>query len=132
MPDLYQFIYASLIAPGEPLSSVATIARVSRLNNERCDVTGLLVFDGERFVQYLEGPQGELGKLAKIISVDRRHTDFTVLHEGAFSGDRNFPSWSLAYASAPDEHTLPLLAGASGLQALAQFEDLRHRLHMQP
>jgi hypothetical protein len=132
MADLYKFIYASRIAPGEPLTSVATIARVSRLNNQRQDITGLLVFDGERFIQYLEGAQANVGVLAITIAADKRHTDFTVLHEGNFAGQRSFPGWSLAYASAPDEQTLPLLAGTSGLQAEAQFNDLRLRVDMQP
>jgi hypothetical protein len=132
MPDLYKFIYASRIAPGEPLTSVATIARVSRLNNQQLDITGLLVFDGERFIQYLEGPQAGVGELANTTSVDKRHTDFMVLHEGNFAGERSFPGWSLAYASAPDEQALPQLASASGLQALAQFNTLRQGLDLQP
>jgi hypothetical protein len=70
------FSYHSEIASDASTSCVADITRVSRRFNEAHGITGILIFDGQRFVQYMEGPQQQVVALAKKISLDNRHTNF--------------------------------------------------------
>ena len=48
-PALYEVLYVSTLAPEQPLSVVAEIAGRARQVNAELDVTGLLIFDGQRF-----------------------------------------------------------------------------------
>ena len=54
---LYEVLYVSTLAPDQPTAVVAEIAAKARQVNAELDVTGLLIFDGQRFCQQLEGPQ---------------------------------------------------------------------------
>lgn len=62
---------------------VSDIVRVYRANDPRMDITGLLVFDGGRFCQYLEGSESAVRELANKIADDEWHINFTVKHEGS-------------------------------------------------
>ena len=53
---LYEVLYVSTLAPDQPLQVVAEIAAHARPANASMDITGLLIFDGQRFCQQLEGP----------------------------------------------------------------------------
>ena len=71
------------------------VLAVSRRNNERCGVTGLLVSGGKRFLQVLEGPdQAVLATYARIQN-DPRHFAFVVLSTRAVD-ERAFGAWSMA------------------------------------
>lgn len=47
--DLHELLHVSLMAPDLPLNAVSKIARYARMSNACADITGLLVFDGEKF-----------------------------------------------------------------------------------
>ena len=51
---LYEVLYVSTIAPDAPVSVVANIARTARVFNAAHDITGLLIFDGQRFASSLK------------------------------------------------------------------------------
>jgi len=51
----------------------------SQARNRKEGVTGLLIYDQGRFVQWLEGPTAGLGRVWQSISGDPRHTDVAVL-----------------------------------------------------
>ena len=69
-PALYEVLYVSTIAPDQPLSVVAEIAGRARFVNAELDITGLLIFDGQRFCQQLEGPQKAVLKLCLLYTSD--------------------------------------------------------------
>jgi hypothetical protein len=66
--QLYELLYTSEMALEESPTCVASIIRVSRANNELVSITGLLVFDGLHFCQYLEGPRDAVLRLADKIA----------------------------------------------------------------
>lgn len=86
------------------------ILTVSRRNNERAGVSGLLVQGGRRFLQVLEGPdQAVLATFARI-QADPRHRAFVMLSSTQVP-ERAFGQWSMAHR--------PAGAGeADGLEAL--------------
>jgi Sensors of blue-light using FAD len=53
-------LYVSYLAEASGQPDVAAIVRESWKNSERDDVSGLLVFDGSRFAQFLEGPEAAM------------------------------------------------------------------------
>jgi hypothetical protein len=77
--------------------SVREIVREARNKNEKREITGLLVFDGLRFCQYLEGPEDAVYSLSERIRKDNRHIELAIKEHGPLQGDRRF-AWAMGYA----------------------------------
>ena len=102
---LYEVLYVSTLAPLHPPTVVAEIAARARHVNAELDVTGLLIFDGQRFCQQLEGPQKSVLKLIERIRNDPRHINVEVLHHGPLAG-RRFQQFTLAFSTVEDVDAL--------------------------
>ena len=124
---LYEVLYVSTLAPDQPTAVVAEIAAKARQVNAELDVTGLLIFDGQRFCQQLEGPQKAVLKLIERIRNDPRHVNVEVLHHGPLAG-RRFQQFSLAFSTVEDADALARMELLDGEAALAAFEALRGEL----
>ena len=120
-PALYEVLYVSTLAPGQPLGVVAEIAARARVTNGQLDITGLLIFDGQRFCQQLEGPKKQVLKLIERIRNDPRHTKVEVLHHGPLAG-RRFHQFSLAFSTVEDVDALERMEQLDGDAALAAFD----------
>lgn len=123
-PALYEVLYVSTIAPDQPLSVVAEIAGRARVVNAELGITGLLIFDGQRFCQQLEGPQKSVLKLIERIRNDPRHINVEVLHHGPLAG-RRFQQFTLAFSTVEDLDALARMEQLDGEAALAAFEAVR-------
>jgi hypothetical protein len=79
-----------------PLSEadIEAIGEQSRCNNERLDLTGLLMASGGLFYQVLEGPDEAVDEVYRKIVEDGRHTDLLLLSTET-GVDRQFPKWSM-------------------------------------
>lgn len=116
---IHEALYVSTIAPDAPLSVVAGIAGKSRTYNASHDITGLLIFDGMRFCQQLEGQQKEVLALVERISTDTRHSNITIIHHGPLT-ERRFKSFALAFSNMDDIDALgrlEMLDGQPGVDA---------------
>lgn len=122
--QLYSLLYHSQLAPNAPISSVPDIIKIARSSNASLGVTGLLVFDGQRFVQQIEGPQQILMDLIVRIARDPRHVDFTLQHRGISAGDRLFGKWSMGYAHIEGGDPLAEGGHLRGEGAVKHFADL--------
>lgn len=60
------------------------------------DVTGVLVFTGEAFIQILEGPDEAVTALLESISRDHRHSDVEVMTT-KLTHERLFSKWSMGF-----------------------------------
>lgn len=115
---LQHFVYTSRLAPGHGATTVASILEVSRTRNRERGLSGVLVFDGERFAQWLEGPPEQVLALAARLEVDPRHVEMRVLHTGIrAAADRLSLTWRAGYAEPADLDALE----QSGDAALACF-----------
>lgn len=127
-PNIFEVIYVSTIAPNAPLSVVADIAARSRAWNSTQAITGLLIFDGMRFCQQLEGAQKEVLALIERISSDSRHTDVTIFHHGKLP-QRRFKNFALAFTDVTEIGDIEVLArlekldGQSGVSAFEELVD---------
>lgn len=119
-PGLFELLYVSTLAPDEDPGVVAAIAAHARLANERLQVTGLLVYDGHRFAQHLEGSAEAVMALYARIAADTRHIAMTVCHQGACE-HRRHPQFSMGFADIKDVNVLQQLEGLSGPAALNAF-----------
>lgn len=119
-PALYEIIYVSTLAPDAPIRVVGEIAATSRVRNQQRGITGLLIFDGMRFCQQLEGAQRDVVRLLDKIRQDHRHVDMEVVHDG-FLDARRFQQFNLGYAAVDDEDTLASLERLDGEAALQAF-----------
>lgn len=126
-PALYEVLYVSTLASNQPPNVVADIAGRARVVNAELDITGLLIFDGQRFCQQLEGPQKAVLKLIERIRNDPRHVNVEVIHHGPLAG-RRFQQFSLAFSTLEDVEALARLEQLDGAGAVAAFETLRGEL----
>jgi hypothetical protein len=79
MRPLASLVYQSQsVAPmSEP--DLQRLVASSQARNRKEGVTGLLIYDQGRFLQWLEGPTAGVGRVWQSISEDPRHTDVSVL-----------------------------------------------------
>ncbi len=68
---------------------------VSRRNNIRDGLSGMLIFDGVRFLQYLEGEAFEIDAALMRIRADERHRGLVVLARKGIER-RQFGDWAMA------------------------------------
>jgi len=82
-----------------------TLAAQAR--NRAESITGLMLYDDDRFFQWLEGPTDALERIMRSIRNDPRHTDIEVLRQEPADA-RRFSGWDLKLAtslgSAPRPH----------------------------
>lgn len=94
MEQLIYISTARALQPGAAL--VQEVLQVSRRNNHRDGLTGLLVVGGRRFLQVLEGPRQTLNAAFRRIKADERHFAVVELTRKPISS-RSFPDWDMAY-----------------------------------
>lgn len=75
-------------------SDLQTIHRSAQDLNALDGITGLLMFDGVRFLQLVEGTEDAVDSLVERLRRDRRHTDFEVRDE-RFVSERSFSDWAM-------------------------------------
>lgn len=68
----------------------------ARKNNERLNVTGLLLHKDDAFFQVLEGPEVAVLKVFQNISNDHRHKNIEVLLQESLD-ERQFPEWQMGF-----------------------------------
>ena len=124
LTTLYEVLYVSQLAPDTPVSAVASIAGHARAANAERGLTGLLVFDGQRFCQQLEGSQKNVLSAMARICQDGRHVEVSVVHQGPLAA-RRFSSFSLAFSEVEQGDLLEQLERLDGAAALQAFEALR-------
>jgi hypothetical protein len=127
--SLYEILYVSTLAPEAPLSVVGDIAVKARRANAAQDITGLLIFDGMRFCQQLEGGQKQVLALLERIRQDTRHINLEVLHHGELA-ERRFRRFSLGYCMVEDDDVLGRMEQMDGQPALEAFVGLLSKLDL--
>ena len=122
---MLQLVY---ISTATSVATTADILTISRRNNERDDITGLLYADGKRFLQVLEGPEAAVEAAFARIGADPRHRAVVRLSRRRCAA-REFGAWRMA-ERLPDEggaafveRVDALIAGASA-NVRATFDGL--------
>jgi Sensors of blue-light using FAD len=128
----FEFIYTSVLAPAADVRSIADIVRRSRSRNRAHGISGILVFDGEHFCQYLEGECEEVLRLMGRIETDPRHAQLAIVHQGFGGEQRRFPKWDMAYALDTQGTVMEALADLRGPKATTFLQERVLELELQP
>lgn len=92
---MLQLLYISSVTKDASDQLVAEILATSRRNNATAGVTGLLLYDGKRFLQALEGSETAVSTTYERIKRDTRHRGIVLLSSKVVE-TRSFGEWSMA------------------------------------
>lgn len=93
---LYEILYASHASKDLDTSALTSLAQKANHYNSNHDITGALWFDGEHFVQILEGPPKTVMALFDHIKSDKRHHGLLKFYAG-YRETRIFSEWSTSF-----------------------------------
>jgi len=99
---LYNTVYCSRAAAGVDDAAVARIIETSRRRNPANGITGMLVFGGGIFFQWLEGPRDNVTQLMRYLQADPRHHDIVSLSTTEEVRERLFPDWDMELVTNAD------------------------------
>lgn len=95
---MHQVIYSSAaVAPFTETQLAQLLAR-ARINNERLEITGLLLYDDGSFLQALEGESEVIERLYETIGRDKRHHRVVALLRREID-ERHFSQWRMGFAA---------------------------------
>jgi len=92
---MLQLIYISTATPAMREPELTRILSASRRNNAREGISGLLFFNGRRFLQALEGPAAVVETAIARIKADPRHAAIVTLSRREVD-TREFGDWAMA------------------------------------
>ena len=90
---MIQLTYISSVTPGCTVD-LDDLLRISRRNNAMSGLTGLLIFDGKRFLQTIEGEREALQRTYERIKNDARHRALVTLSAKPIAS-RQFGDWAM-------------------------------------
>lgn len=104
---LMTLTYRSRAAEAMTLEGLQHLRDVSAARNRMEGVTGVVLYDNQRFFQWLEGPPDSVARVWSSISRDPRHTDIEAISVHA-APTRLFGQWDMRLATSRGElHDLP-------------------------
>ncbi len=116
------FLYVSELAEGMAPSVVGAITKAARVNNGKQGISGLLIFDGVRFAQMLEGPADRIDDLLVKLQADSRHANMKSLALHDQHGPARFKGWGLGFLLLEEESQgIPHLSTQTGEDAITTF-----------
>ena len=99
---------------------IIEIGRLASLNNQKLDVTGILISVRDYFFQILEGEEKTVDNLVEKIRRDSRHHDITILSSETGCEERLFTHWGMKTVALNESNDLMLFAISMMLQNIAQ------------
>ena len=91
------WLYVSTSIGENSETTAKNMALLSARRNVGAGITGVLMFSGKHFAQYIEGLSDSLEVIKSSICADERHTDVVTLQACQIQ-NRRFEGWSLAYS----------------------------------
>jgi adenylate cyclase len=116
--------YISKVSRHLSLTEIQQIAEVSVRNNQRANITGVLLYLRGIFFQILEGEAEKIDKLYTKILADDRHTEILCLKAEHNITERMFPNWAMKTINL-DENTELLI---QPIKSLLQTVTESHRV----
>lgn len=113
-----ELIYISIAEDGLSSLDIKAILETSKKNNADHNITGLLCYDGQRFLQIIEGPKQNIKDLYLKMAHDRRHANIELIHFENIEA-RVFTRWQMAFKSVPKD----LLTKLSDHSSLLNFQE---------
>ncbi len=96
MTDLIHIVYLSYSSKELSESELNDLLATIRRKNEIQNITGLLLYNEEAFIQVIEGDKETIHQVFDLISNDSRHTNVLKLLEEPIA-KRAFPGWRMGF-----------------------------------
>lgn len=104
---MLQMIYTSVATKKFPPTELKDLLEISRRNNIRDGITGMLLYEDGTFIQVLEGDDETVEATFERISKDPRHAKIVLIAK--FELDhRSFNEWEMGFFDASGEQLLKL------------------------
>ena len=101
--NLTRLVYYSQRIPSKDLD-INSLIETCKRNNRHQNLTGLLHYNGDHFVQVIEGGRGEVSALYNRIARDPRHSNMILLSCSDVR-ERMFPTWSMGLQQGMSDQT---------------------------
>lgn len=112
---LYCIVYLSSSSPYLSEDDLNSILIQARTNNERLNVTGVLIHGQGSFIQVLEGKKEDLDTLYKKIAKDKRHFNLIRVLNTPIE-HRSFEEWKMGFKRMNTEEEKQLLQSNFNLE----------------
>ncbi len=117
---LARLVYTSTISKGFNAGDIEEILETARINNTKNNITGMLCFSSNYFLQCLEGSRRKINNTYHKILNDPRHEEIIMLDYNEISA-REFSMWAMGYM--PESSlTTPLNLKYSGTPEFSPYE----------
>lgn len=93
---LTALVYISFATKNLSETELTEILQKARENNQKLDVTGMLLYRNGFFIQVLEGEDKVVMPLYEKIKQDARHRSILMIHKGGIR-QRSFQDWSMGF-----------------------------------
>ncbi|WP_101756877.1 BLUF domain-containing protein [Oceanicoccus sp. KOV_DT_Chl] len=117
---MIHLIYSSHSHNALSAIDVENILKSSHRNNRQLNITGILLYQQDLFLQVLEGPDDAVRERFEIIKQDPRHDKVEVLQEYTIS-QRDFPDWAMGFKQIGSHVSPALLSEARVFTSLADL-----------
>jgi hypothetical protein len=95
---MQQIIYASTALTGLGLCDVQEILTTAHNKNKEFDLSGMLLYNRNYFLQLIEGNVNQLSNLMHNIKNDTRHHDIFIIGTKEIE-NRDFEEWSMGFVN---------------------------------
>jgi hypothetical protein len=121
MASLHALVYQSQVTRPLETADLDALLLDARVNNQLANVTGTLIYGGQRFVQYLEGARADVEHVYARIARARQHRELEILEQGSLDA-RRLQRWHMGFAEAP-QSLVQQLSQAQWQRDLPWLED---------
>ncbi|MGI9486521.1 MAG: BLUF domain-containing protein [Geminicoccaceae bacterium] len=101
-----QWVYASAASTPFDSSDLEDLLAKARANNEKVNVTGMLLYHDGSFLQVLEGEEDDVEAVVSKIKQDDRHCNVMKLYRGEIDAP-NFADWSMGFCRPTNAKDVP-------------------------
>jgi len=98
---MHRMVYMSRSNTNMTDAELDKIRETAICNNEKEEVTGILLYVADTFFQVLEGPKMAVKEIFDRVYQDQRHSRVRVLNDGTAT-ERRFPDWSMGFCRLSD------------------------------
>ena len=95
---MFYLIYVSYAVNKMTEDDLLLLHKESQERNEKHDLTGILLYKGQSFMQMIEGKKQVVMDLFHTIKNDNRHSSVITIMAGEIP-ERNFENWSMGFCN---------------------------------
>lgn len=117
--SLYTILYVSYASKDFSHEELEALWKQSAAKNMNLNLTGMLLYLNDRFIQVLEGEKSQVKTLYHKITKDKRHERPLIVLEDYIS-ERNFENWSMGFYHVNPENEVSYIS--AGERVLGEID----------